>query len=126
MAHEITFQELIDKVKDDLFSPYQGTTEKGKVAYPVFFVDRVELEITVDLSYDAEAGVKVSIPQLIEGSLAGEQGKATGHRMKITLVPILTSDQMRNLLKRDSRLMKGVEEAHLMAMRKGVDLLGKD
>jgi hypothetical protein len=46
--------------------------------------------------------------------------------MKITLVPILTSDQMRNLLKRDSRLMKGVEEAHLMAMRKGVDLLGKD
>ena len=76
MTQEITLQMLIDKVKDDLFSPLAGTAHAGKKVYPLFFVDQVELEIGVDLSYDAQAGLKISIPAVFEGSASGGQAKA--------------------------------------------------
>lgn len=125
MAKKITLQELIDRAKDDLFSPYQGISE-GKKIYPVFLVDQVELEVTVDLSYDAEAGLKISIPQVIEGSVTGGQGRVSGHKVKIALSPILTPDQLRDLLEQDKRLMDRIREASLIALRKGAELAGEE
>lgn len=126
MAQEITLQTLIDKVKDDLFSPVAGTVKEGKKVYPIFFVNQVELEIGVDLSYDAEAGLKISIPQTFEGSIKGGQGKTAAHKMKISLSPILTQDEMREIINKDERLKKGVEQATMLSLRKGSDLKGEE
>ncbi len=126
MTKEITFQDLIEKVKSDLFSPYAGTTAHGKAAYPVFFVDKVELEIAVELSYEAETGLKISIPQVFEGSATGGQGKAKTHTMKIALSPILSREELYALLEKDERLMKGIRDASLMAFRKGTELAGEE
>lgn len=126
MAKEITFQDLIEKVKTDLFSPYAGTEKQGKAAYPVFFVDKVELEIAVELSYDAETGLKISIPQVFEGSATGGQGKSKTHTMKIALSPILSREELYQLLEKDERLMKGIRTASLMAFRKGTELAGEE
>ena len=126
MTREITFQELIDKVKGDLFSPYKKTEKESKISYPIFFVEQVELEIAMDLSYDAETGLKISIPQVFEASGTGGQGKVSGHRMKVILTPILSREQLRAVLSKDKRLMKGDEEANLMAFRKGIKLAGEE
>ena len=126
MSKEITFQELIDKIKKDLFYPYTGTDKEGKVIYPVFFVDNVELEITIELTYDAESGIKILIPQIMEGEIKGGQGKAKSHKMKINLSPILSRAERRELLEEDERLMQGIREASSLALRKGIELAGEE
>jgi hypothetical protein len=126
MIEEITLQTLIDKVKDDLFSPVAGTTQKGGKVYPIFFVDQVELEVAVELSYDAEAGLKISIPQIFEGSVTGGQGKTTGHTIKVSLSPILTPEEIRQVIAQDERLKKGIERATMLALRKGSELEGEE
>jgi len=126
MPEEITLQGLIEKTKQDLFSPYQGTDNEGKIIYPVFFVDQVELEITVNFSYDANAGLKISIPQILEGSVEGGQGKEAAHKMKISLSPIMTRDEMHEMAKKDKMLWKGIETATAMSLRKGGELAGEE
>ena len=126
MTRQITLQELIDKVKQDLFTPYQGTDKEGKIIYPIFLVDQVELEVTVNLVYDAQAGLKITIPQMMEGSVTGGQGKETGHKMRIFLLPIMTLDEMREMVKNDKMLRRGVEKATAMSLRKGSELAGEE
>ena len=41
---EITLQELINKVKDDL------VTSNMSSGYPIFFIDQVELEVMVNIT----------------------------------------------------------------------------
>ena len=118
MTKEITIQELVDQVKSDLFSLQKGTEKEVKKIYPLFFVDQVEIEIDFEVTYDAEAGLKISIPQLLEGLATGGQENKRGHKMKIVLSPILSKEEMRGLIK-DDRLIKEIEEASLMALRKG-------
>ena len=126
MTTEITLQDLIEKVKSDLFSPYQGTGQEGKEVYPLFLVDEVELELDVSLSYDAEAGLKITLPGVVEGSVTGGQGKGAGHKMKMKLSPILSHAEMRELIEQDERMMDGIRTASLMALRKGSRLAGEE
>lgn len=118
MTKEITIQELVDQVKSELFSLQRGTENEVKKIYPLFFVDQVEIEIEFEVTNDAESGLKISIPQLLEGSVAGGQENKRGHKMRITLSPILTKEELRELMK-DDRIMKEIQEASLMALRKG-------
>jgi hypothetical protein len=126
MTKELTLQELINEVKRDLFSPYAGTDKQGKIAYPLFFVDRVELDLEVELTYDAEAGLKITIPQVVEGTVTGGQGKTKTHTVKVSLSPILSREEQRALLEQDERMMTGIRSASTMALRKGVDLAGEE
>jgi hypothetical protein len=126
MATEITLNALVEKVKTDLFLPYADTKQEGKIAYPIFFVEEVELELAVNIMSDVNAGIKVTIPQLIEGSLGADEKASSGHTLKLKLTPILTRQELRNLMDEDERLMKGVQEASLLALRRGARLAGED
>jgi len=117
--NEITFQDLIEKVKTDLFSPFTGTDKEVKSIYPLFLVESVDLEVSVDIKYDTSAGIKITIPTIAEGSLGAGVGYTTGHKVKITLKPIMTLDEMRVLAKRDQRMWKEIEEASTLSLRKG-------
>ena len=126
MAQEINLQDLIEKIKADLFSPYQDTSLGSKSIYPVFFVDQVEVEIRVELTYEDGAGIKISIPQILEGSATGGRGTTNGHTMKIVLKPILSHEELRSLINNDEHLMKGIKEASIAAFRKKSDLAGEE
>lgn len=117
MKTEITLQDLIDKVKADLFSPYTDTGKESKIVYPIFFVDEVELELHVDISYDIDAGIKVTIPQFIEASVGAGHETGAGHKITLRLSPILSREEMLMLI--DERTMKGIKDASAMALRKG-------
>lgn len=124
MTDEIDLNELIEKLKDDLFSPYAGTTRAGKSVYPIFFVDGVEVELVVNIKYEAGVGIKIGVPQL--GELSGSGGLENGrmHTMKIKLSPILTREELREGL--DDRTLKGIREASQMALRRGSELAGQE
>ena len=126
MATGITLQDLIEKVKSDLFLPYQGTGQGGKLVYPIFLVDEIELEIEVSVTYDAEAGLKITLPSVVEGSVSAGQEKGTGHRIRLKLSPILSRDEMRELIEQDERLRDSIRTASLLALRKGSRLEGEE
>lgn len=126
MSPEISLQDLIDKIKSDLFSPYGISPISRKIIYPLFLVDQVEVELNVSITYEAGTGIKISIPQLAEASLDGKASTDGGHSMKIILKPILSSEQMRDLLGQDKHLMDGITEASLAALRKGTNLAGQE
>ena len=118
MQKEITIQDLVNKVKSDLFSVQSGTGNEVKKIYPLFFVDQVEIEIDFELTDDAEAGIKISIPQIVEGSVSGGQASKQGNKMKIILSPILSKEELRELMKADERMIEEIKKASLMALRK--------
>ncbi len=126
MAKEIGLQELIEQVRAELFTPLkEGGPEEAKFErYPLFFVDQVEVEVSVNLTYDAKAGIKITIP-LFEGAAEGGRGKETGNRIKITLSPILSHEEQRGLLVSEG-LLDGTRKASGKALRKGGPLAGEE
>lgn len=126
MTEELTLQTLIDKVKTDLFSPYKGTEHEGKIVYPIFLVESVELELVVNISYEAGGGVKVTIPQIIESSLEAKQTAGQSHTLKVKLSPILTRDELRAQMQTDTRLWEGIVKASEPVLRRGTQLAGEE
>ena len=123
---EITLSDLIEQVKTDLFSPYLGTPKQGKIVYPLFFVDGVELELKVDIQHDLKGGIKITIPQIAEGSLESSIGTIQGHSIKIHLTTILTPQEMRDLIKSDPHQMEGIRQATSLALKKTGNLAGPE
>jgi hypothetical protein len=113
---EITLQDLINQVRDELLtSPTDVQVDKD---YPLFLVDQVELEVVVDFSYDAKAGIKISVPQILEGSVEGGQGKVSGHTMKLTLKPILTYEERRREFQKYPKLWERIVDIQRRALTK--------
>lgn len=113
---EITLQTLIDKVKEDLFAPYEGTELATGKHFPIFFVEQVELEIAVNFALGGEGGIKVSIiPEIleVEGKAGGE--KASGHTMKITLTNLFTREELRAML--PNIVLEGSRQASLGSLK---------
>jgi hypothetical protein len=117
MADELSLQTLIDNVKQDLFEPFAGSDIGGKAGYPVFFIDEVNLEISVDIQYSITGGIKVIVPQIVESSLGTGHDAGTGHKVQIKLTPILDRVERRQLLE-ERGVMDGVKTATLATVRK--------
>jgi hypothetical protein len=108
MLQDISLQALVEKVKDELLAPTGGPD------YPVFFVDKVELEVAVTVKADGRGGLSISVLEL-SGGVSREQG----HTVKVTLSPILSRNEQRALLDEDERMLNGVRRATQAALRKG-------
>jgi len=113
MTQDISLQTLIEKVKDELLAPTGGP------GYPVFFVDKVELELQVAVTHEKEGGLKISVLQLGSVEAGGTVTRERGHTIKVTLSPILSREEQRNLLEKDHRMLEGVQRATQAALRKG-------
>lgn len=87
MSQDISLQALIEKVKDELLTPTGGPY------YPVFFVDKVELEVAVSVEAEGTGGLDISVLEL-GGGVSREQG----HVVTVTLSPILSREEQRALL----------------------------
>ncbi len=112
-TQDISLQALIEKVKDELLAPTGGP------GYPIFFVDRVELELQVGVTYEAKAGLKISVLQIGGVEAGGGGSRERSHTIKVTLSPILSREEQRALLEEDARLLEGVRRATQAALRKG-------
>lgn len=113
MPQDISLQTLIEKVKDELLAPTGGP------GYPIFLVDKIELELQVIVTYEVEAGLKVSVLQLGGAEVGGSGTDERGHTIKVTLSPILSREEQRKLLEEDQRMWDGVRRATQAALRKG-------
>ena len=120
MAQDVSLQALIEKVKDDLLAPTGGPD------YPVFFVDKVELELQVAVTQETGGGLKISVLQFGGLEASGSVTSERGHTVKVSLSPILSREEQRELLQTDKRMWEGVQQATQAALRKGSgDLAGE-
>jgi len=115
----ISLQKLIDQVKKELLAPTHSPD------YPLFFVDKVELDLAVAITQGASGEIGISVLDVLSASAKKESSQQYGHTIKITLTPILTDEERRILLDKDGRLRKRIEQITATALIKGDDnLLG--
>lgn len=120
MSQEITLQALINKVKTDLLTPPSDPETL------LFFVEKVELELTVAITEDKGAGIKISLLDFFGGEVTGKDTEAKGHKVLVTLTPILTLDEQRELIRNNPQLKRLVEKASLSTLKSSdSELVGK-
>jgi hypothetical protein len=112
MSQDISLQALIEKVKDELLAPTGGP------GYPIFFVDKVELDLQVAITREKGGGLNISVLQFAGIELGGGMTREQGQNVKVTLSPILSREEQRELLQQDKRMWEGVQRATQAALRK--------
>ena len=90
MAEEIGLQELLRKVKEELLAP------SGQDPAPLFYVEQVDLELSVVVRREAQAGIRVYVVEA-----GGKAGEERGNVVRVTLRPLYSREEMRNLLEKD-------------------------
>lgn len=106
MSKGVQLNELIEKVKAELLS--------GAPAYPLFFIEKVELEIGITVTTEGKGNLNVQVLELGGGS-----AQTNGNIVKVTMSPILSLEEQRALLEKDGPMLDGVKRASLKALRKG-------
>jgi hypothetical protein len=119
MSQEISLQELIDQVKKELLAPTDSPN------YPLFFVDRVELELTVDVTRGNSGEVGISVLEVVSGKAGRDSSQQQGHTIRVTLAPILKREEIQALLNKDKRLMQQIGKVSREALIKSDELEGE-
>lgn len=87
----IGLQELIDQVKDELVG---STQARVGVRNPLFFVERVELEIGLTVTHTSDGSAKLAVLGFAEvgGGKTLDQEKV--HVVKVSLLPLLSREEL--------------------------------
>jgi len=119
----ITLNQLIDQVREELLSPRRATTPEAM--YPFLFIEEIELEVGVTVSSTVEGSGKINIQVVELGRGLGKSDEQT-HRVKIKMTPLLTKDEIREMLKQAGRLWERVQPVTLRATTKDDGMVGEE
>ena len=115
MIENFSLQAVIAQIKSELLSATSSPE------YPLFLVDKLEVEVAINIKAEGHGGIKIEVLEL-GGGISREQCNT----VKITLSPILSREEQRKLIDQDKRLLDGIERATAGALRKGdVPLAGE-
>lgn len=114
---EIGLQELLEQVKRELLAP-------SKDPDPIFFIDKVELELAVKVVKDAGAGVKITVLGFVEGNLDGSLGGERGHIVRISLSPLLEREAILKEVMKDPASEARIKHYIKRALTKGDGMAG--
>lgn len=118
----ITLRELVTQVREELLAP--PDPEATEALYPFLFVEEVELELAVGVKSAVEGSGKVSI-RIIELGGGGKHADEETHRIKIKLTPLLTKEELRQLLQEDKALWDKVKHLAFWGTLKGDAMVGE-
>jgi hypothetical protein len=90
MAQEIGLQELIYQVKKELLA------QSPEDPVPLFYVEGVELELSVTARKEGQAGIKIYVVD-IGGGGAQEQAQT----VRVWLRPLYSREEMRRIVEQD-------------------------
>ena len=116
MTKEITLSNLINQVRNELLSNMQD------ISHPLFLVEKVEIELQIGVTIEGSGGIKVTVLPIEAGASVSRE---KSHTIKLTLAPILTQEDQRELLQQQSEVWEGVKKASALALRKSVELSGE-
>src|SRR6476661_2314215 len=106
---EIGLQELIYQIKRELLVP--PAVKTGDDPAPLFFVDKVDLEINIKVTKTAETGIKISVLGFAEANMGGDLGGERGTVVKVSLSPLIPRDELIAQALQDPQLKEIVQRA---------------
>jgi len=121
---EIGLQDLIYQVKRELLAPNQA--QRAKDPDPLFFIDKVELEIAVKVQKEGSGGIKLSVLSFAELNAGGSVTSERGHVVRVSLSPLLPKEDILAKLLEDPNVREQIQKKQQQAMMKGdIFLAGK-
>ena len=92
MSDKIELQELIYQVKNELLAPNPAQRYKDPV--PLFYIDKVELEIAVNIQKTRGTGIQITVLNFAELNASASSTQEHGHVIKVSLSPFMTREEM--------------------------------
>jgi hypothetical protein len=118
---EIGLQDLIYQVKNELLAP--NPAQRARDPYPLFFIDKVELEIAVKVNRTTDGSIKLTVLDFAEVSGGKSVEREQGHVVKVSLSPLLSRENILAEVLRDDRVRQMVPARLVQALIKGQDEL---
>lgn len=110
---EIGIPELINQIKKELLTAQEA--QDDSISGPIFFIDKIELEIAVKVQKEGEAGVKVSVLSFAEIKASGGLANERGQVVKVSLSPLIDKEKILDQLLADpdtrAKVIARVQEA---------------
>lgn len=114
---EIGLQDLIYQVKGELLA--RNPAQRAKDPYPLFFIDKVELEIAVKVTRSDGGSIKLTVLDFAEVGADHAIDRERGHVVKVSLSPLLSHEEILMQALQDERVRE-------MVKRNSVDALVKE
>jgi hypothetical protein len=114
---EIDLQDLIYQVKRELLAP--NPVQRAKDPDPLFFIDKVELEMAVKIQKENSGGIKLSVLSFAELNAGRSDTREYGHLIKVSLSPLLSKESILADLLRDPAIAERVRKKQHQAMLRG-------
>ena len=89
---EIGLQDLIYQVKRELLAP--NARERARDPNPLFFIDKIELEISVNISQSKSGGIKFTILDFAEIGGNKTIERERGHVVNVSLSPLQSREEI--------------------------------
>jgi hypothetical protein len=105
-VEEIGLQDLIYQVKNELLA--LNPAQKARDPYPLFFIDKVELEIAVKVTRSRDGGIQLTVLDFAEISAGRSVDRERGHVVKVSLSPLLSRDAILAEAMEDERVREMV------------------
>lgn len=114
---EIGLQELVEQVRKELLEP-------SKSPDPIFFIDKIELELTVKVVREANGQIKVKVLSFVGAGVGGSIGDERGHVVKISLSPLMEREEIYKEVVKDQATKEYLMHYMKRAFTKGDGMVG--
>ncbi|NNJ09911.1 hypothetical protein EKD04_006185 [Chloroflexales bacterium ZM16-3] len=109
---EIGLDEVINQVKRELLTP--NPAAKANDPYPLFMIDKIELEIATRISVSADGSIKFSVIGGAEAGVGVSRSEERSHVVRVSLSPVLTREELVAEVLKDEKVrqMVSVDSQH--------------
>jgi hypothetical protein len=104
---EIGLEEVINQVKRELLTP--NPAAKANDPYPLFIIDKIELEIATRISVSADGSIKLSVFGVAEASVGVSSSGERSHVVRVSLSPVLTREELAADALKDEKIRRMVQ-----------------
>jgi hypothetical protein len=120
---EIGLQDLIYQVKQELLAP--NAKERARDPYPLFFIDKIELEISVNISHSSSGGIKLTVLDFAEIGGSKTIERERGHVVKVSLSPLESREVILEQALRDPKVRQVVQERAAALVKGDIEAAGE-
>jgi len=118
VSNEIDLADLIFQIKTELLA--RRPAEKAQGLPALFWIDQVELELSVSITAQTGGKIKISVIP-VDAEVSGTREKQQGHTVKVRLTPLLSLDEMRSLLSQDPEFQEAWKKISFDALTRNED-----
>ena len=119
----IGLQDVIEQVKSELLA--RNPAAAARDAYPLFHIDRIELEIETRISRSADGSVKLTVLDF-ELNAGGSTARERGHVVRLSLTPLLSREALLAEALKDERSRQIISSDSQRALLRGEHGLAGD